>query len=54
MATQAPTKAMAETLIEHIEHFESRYKRTYDKYMQAMTEFSVSGLHDEQILKAIA
>lgn len=40
--------------IEHIEYFESRYKRTYDKYMQALTEFSVSGLHDEQILKAIA
>lgn len=42
------------TQLEQIEYFESRYKRTYDKYMQAMTEFSVGGLHDEQILKAIA
>lgn len=40
--------------LELIEHFESRYKRSYEKYMQAMTEFSIGGLLDEQILKAIA
>jgi hypothetical protein len=41
-------------LLEHIEHFESRYKRHYDKYMQAMTDFSIGCLQDEQILKAMA
>jgi hypothetical protein len=40
--------------LKHIEHFESRYKRHYDKYMQAMTDFSVGCLQDEQILKAMA
>jgi hypothetical protein len=37
-----------------LEHFESRYKRAYDKYMKAMTDFSVGCLQDEQILNAIA
>jgi hypothetical protein len=41
-------------LLEHVEHFESRYKRSYDKYMKAMTDFSVGCLQDEQILNAIA
>ena len=40
--------------LKHIEYFESRYKRHYDKYMQAMTDFSVGCLQDEQILKAMA
>lgn len=45
---------MIAKLIEHIEHFESRYKRSYDKYMKAMADFSVGCLQDEQILNAIA
>lgn len=45
---------MTDKLIEHVEHFEFRYKRSYDKYMKAMAEFSVGGCHDEQILNAIA
>ena len=45
---------MTGQLLEHIEHFESRYKRSYDKYMKAMADFSVGCLQDEQILKAMA
>ncbi len=47
-------KTMTTQLLEHVERFESRYKRSYDRYMKAMTDFSVGCLQDEQILKAIA